>query len=192
MDFLYVIQVYANEKNGITVRLYGKSVKFDVQPINIDNRILVPMRRIFEVLGMEIKWDIDNQVVYSAKADSKIEMKVGERQAKINGEEINLDVPAQVVSGRVIVPVRFIAESTGTSIKWDNENNIVFINTFEPLYKIIVDKNVGFIDKNVCIVVKPQFEQCNPFSEGLALCKKDGKWQYIDNKGDMAIDCGGC
>lgn len=182
--------IYANVEQGIIVRLDGKTVKFDVQPVNIDNRILVPMRRIFEVLGMEIKWDNDNQRVYATKDDSKIELKVGERHAKRNGEEIKLDVPAQVVNGRVMVPVRFIAESTGTSIKWDNENNIVFINTFEPLYKIIVDEKEGYIDKNGSIVIKPQFEKCNPFSEGLALCKKDGKWLYIDNKGNMAIDGG--
>ena len=40
--------------NGITVKIDGHAVAFDVSPQIINNRTMVPMRKIFETLGLSI------------------------------------------------------------------------------------------------------------------------------------------
>lgn len=46
----------------------------------------------------------------------------------------------------------------------------------------------GFIDTSGNIVVPTgEYEDCKPFSDGLAAVKKDGKWGFIDTSGNIAI-----
>lgn len=46
----------------------------------------------------------------------------------VNGQEIKTDVPPQIINGRTMVPVRWIAEALGADIQWDGKNNAVKIN----------------------------------------------------------------
>lgn len=46
---------FAANNNDIKVTINGKQLYFDVNPLSIDGRILVPMRGIFEALAAEIK-----------------------------------------------------------------------------------------------------------------------------------------
>ena len=39
-----------------------------------------------------------------------------------------MDVPAQVINGRTMIPVRAIAESFGATVEWDNTCKAVYIN----------------------------------------------------------------
>ena len=45
----------------------------------------------------------------------------------------------------------------------------------------------GFIDKTGKYVVKPQYDYCNYFSQGIAVVAKDDKWGYIDRTGKEII-----
>lgn len=46
---------------------------------------------------------------------------------------------------------------------------------------------MGFIDKTGKFVVKPQYDYCNFFSQGVAAVAKDDKWGYIDRNGKEII-----
>jgi len=48
--------------------------------------------------------------------------------------------------------------------------------------------NYGFIDKNGKVVIEPQFDNVEDFSEGLEQVKKDGKEGYIDKIGKVVIE----
>jgi len=45
----------------------------------------------------------------------------------VNGKEIKSDVPAQIIDGRTMVPVRFVAEELGSDVEWDADNSSVII-----------------------------------------------------------------
>lgn len=46
----------------------------------------------------------------------------------VNGQEVECDVAPQIVSGRTMVPLRWVAETLGAEVKWDGQNNIVNID----------------------------------------------------------------
>ncbi len=48
-------------------------------------------------------------------------------------------------------------------------------------------KQWGYIDLAGEYVIKPEYEQLAPFSEGLAGVKRGGKWGFIDKKGNIVI-----
>jgi len=122
-DTAYAAESMGNDVNAITVQYCGTVLSFDQEPIIKDGRTLVPMRGIFEAMGMELGWDEQTQKVTATGADKTIELTIGDTKAFVNGQEIILDVPAEIMSGRTMVPVRFIAESSGYRVDWCTDNS---------------------------------------------------------------------
>lgn len=116
-------------KPEIFVSLNNLPITFDVKPQSINNRTMVPLRGIFEALGLEVGWDPVTRKITGTKDGLKIEAWVDRSEAFVNGKSIALDVPPAVVDNRTLVPVRFIAEATGADVQWNGELNTVLIKT---------------------------------------------------------------
>jgi len=112
-----------------SVVLNGRNLNFDVPPITIQGRTLVPLRAIFEALGAKVGWDAETNTITGTKDNINIMLKANSTEGFVNGNKIVLDVPATVVDGRTLVPIRFIAESLGAKVNWDELTNTVGINT---------------------------------------------------------------
>ena len=112
----------------IKVMINGTYLDFDVQPIIQNNRTLVPLRAIFECFGATVNWDVGSQTVSCLLEDKKISLVVNGKNAYINAEICELDVPAMIIKDRTIVPLRFVAEALGAQVDWNSENKTVMIN----------------------------------------------------------------
>lgn len=111
----------------IKVMVNGKKVLFDVLPTSQNGRTLVPLRAIFEALGAEIEWDGETQTIKATKGDLSISLKIGSNNMTVNGENKELEVPAQSIDGRTLVPVRAISEAFGCDVQWDGNSSAVEI-----------------------------------------------------------------
>jgi hypothetical protein len=111
----------------IRIKIDGKTLDFDVLPMILQGRTLVPLRTIFEKLGIGLQWDSKTMTVTGIKEGIEITLPIDRRYALVNGHRVELDVPAMIVSGRTLVPVRFIVESTGAEVAWDSVNQVVNI-----------------------------------------------------------------
>ena len=119
---------YTLVRNGISVTLNGERIDFDQPPVIVNDRTLVPLRAIFEALGATVAWD-DNTRTVTAKKDSMfISLAIGSDKLYVNDKEITLDVPAQIVNDRTLVPVRAISESFGCKVDWNGDTRTVIIN----------------------------------------------------------------
>ena len=124
----------------ITVELDGNPIEFDVKPEIIDGRTMVPLRKIFEEIGALVKWDNDTQTVSARKNKKTITLSIDSADLQIDKgdtdeegnpiyEIVTLEVPAQIVSGRTLVPARAISESFGLNVDWDEDNQKVIISS---------------------------------------------------------------
>lgn len=52
-------------------------------------------------------------------AGREVRMLIGNREIRINGKALVVDVPAQIVGGRTMVPLRLVAEALGADVAWD-------------------------------------------------------------------------
>lgn len=125
LSSLFTFSVLADD--GIKIIINSEPKTFDVMPQIIDGRTMVPMRGIFEAFGAEITWVDVTKTVVAETPDVAITLTVGKTTAKVNGETKNLDVPAQIIDGRTLVPVRFIAESLGCKVEWQADTKTVVI-----------------------------------------------------------------
>lgn len=101
------IKVFVNEQ----------SLVFDVPPVIINDRTLVPLRAIFEALGADVLWDGETETVTATKGDVEVKLVIG-GQALLNGQAVELDVPARIINDRTMVPLRFVSESLGYQVSW--------------------------------------------------------------------------
>ncbi|MDR1538709.1 MAG: hypothetical protein LBU32_12090 [Clostridiales bacterium] len=116
---------------GVRIRIFlnGNEVAFDQAPINDNGRIFVPIRGISESFGATVNWDSQAKTVEVEKGGAIVEMTVGVNEMTIGGRYIPLDAPPQLTeAGRLLVPVRAVAESFAASVEWNAEQRAVYIN----------------------------------------------------------------
>lgn len=116
----------------IRVEINGSPLNFDVLPTIVAGRTLVPLRAIFEALGATVSWDDTTRTVTATRRQTIIALTVGTRVARVNMREVELDVPAMIVSGRTLVPMRFVSESLGAVVNWDEPTHTVSIIDTQP------------------------------------------------------------
>ena len=124
----------------IHVTIDGVPVNFpDQTPVIVDGRTLVPARGVFEDLGFDVSWNENTRMatlrrIVSISGDSsdvpvqfteEILITIGSDVFQYNSTLINtpqnhvLDVPAQVINGRTMLPIRAVLESVGYSVEWN-------------------------------------------------------------------------
>jgi hypothetical protein len=115
------------DKKGIRTYVNGVHPKFDVPPVLKEGRVLVPFRAISEALEAEVVWNAEERTVTVTRGDTVVVITIDSLVALVNGEEVTLDVPGQIQSGRTIVPVRFLTEAFNAEVIWDQETTSVII-----------------------------------------------------------------
>ena len=141
-DALYpehVLAYYSHEIDyvGAKVMLNGELVKFDNQyPIIDDGTTLVPVRQIGEMLDAQVMWDQENGIAHIKKVNKEIELHTGTTTAYVNGKKYELEVSAEVINGRTMLPLRFVAEMFDVNVIWHGENRMVELI---DKYKITVE-----------------------------------------------------
>jgi hypothetical protein len=102
----------------ITVYANGRVLTFDVPPIIIQGRVLVPLRGIFENLGATVDYNAVTQQINAVDGAQNVQLTVGSRKAWVDGVPEMLSVPAFTISGRTMVPLRFVSEGLGAQVQW--------------------------------------------------------------------------
>lgn len=125
------LSVFATTPPKITVILDNNELQFDVPPQVINNRVLVPLRAIFEAIDVSIDWDDSTKTVVSKKDDIIATLTVGSSVMLVNGKEVFLDSPATIVDGRTMVPVRAISEAYNIKPSWQQSSKTVRLKTQE-------------------------------------------------------------
>lgn len=118
-----------NTTDEIWVLIDNERVLFDQQPIIKQDRTLVPMRAIFEKLGAKVDWDDSTKTAIAEKNGIVIKIQIDNNIMKKGKEDIVLDVPAQLLNSRTLVPIRAISEAFGCKVDWLGEARTVAIVT---------------------------------------------------------------
>jgi len=125
------ITVYA--ANYIPIIVDSEEIYMDVPARIINDRTMIPVRAVTEAVGCTVEWyAAEQRVVINSPAggDPLIIMEVGNKTVTVNsyngatgdfgGKRVTIDSPPIIIDGRTLVPLRFIAETIGFTVEWDN------------------------------------------------------------------------
>ncbi len=100
------------------VKTYIDPANHAVQPVNVSDRLLVPIRFIAESFGAEVSW---SDPVATVKLGSDVvEITKDSKTIKINGADKEIDVAATILNDRTMVPLRAVAEALGKEVNYYN------------------------------------------------------------------------
>jgi len=99
---------------------YSSVLLSDAAPFVEDERTMVPLRVIAEALGAEVDWEEETGTVILTLGDVVVYLVVG---APLEGD---MGTPV-IVGERTFVPVRYVSEAFGATVRWDDDTNTVFI-----------------------------------------------------------------
>ncbi|MEB3100863.1 stalk domain-containing protein [Ferviditalea candida] len=114
-------------KKGIHAFVNGEEPQFDVPPVIKDGRTLVPFRAISKALHADVTWDAQEKSVTVTKEGITVKLIIGSKTAYVNGQEVQLDVPAQTLDNRTVVPIAFVSQAFDAVVKWIAETKTVVI-----------------------------------------------------------------
>ena len=125
----------AQATTEISVEINGQAISFDVPPQIINDRTMVPMRKIFETLGAKVEWLAQTRQILAIKGEDAIVMQIDapvilkNSFADGNEERVALDVAPIIIDGRTLVPVRAVSESLNATVEWLGDTKTVQITT---------------------------------------------------------------
>ena len=115
-----------------TVFVNNVQVQLDQPPIIRNGTTLLPIRPIFNALGLEVGFDDEFGIAYSD---------LGNTRFSINYKYHPLALPTHIVINtdiRALVPVKFLAKTLDLDISWDSKTNSININGELPeSFKVI-------------------------------------------------------
>ena len=166
--------------SGISVTYNGIAIAFTQEPIIKDGRTLVPLRAIFEAMGMTVLWYPETQSVYAYNAEIAIGLQIGNSSATISSDyygdiDVFLDVAPQIINGRTLVPARFIGESSGADVSWLASSRTVVITNSYDRYFGDLEGAIGSVN----YLYKGYISATSGLADGFGSCTYSSGSSYI-------------
>lgn len=149
----------ADRENAMPdVFVNGTKVEFSGQgAVIVDSRTLVPVRGVFESMGCSVEWNEKTYTV-TVTAENKeksVSMVIGDKEMKITGDpkktSYTLDVPAQLINDRTMIPLRAVSEAFGCIVVWNDKSYSAYITStlmesdsdvnFSDIFASIMEEN---------------------------------------------------
>lgn len=93
----------------------------------INGRAMVPLKIITDTLGIPATFGDSGQIKIDDVVGT-ILLKVGDIQAKVNDQVVQLDAAPVIQNGQTLVPLRFIAETLQAKVEWVANQNLIKIH----------------------------------------------------------------
>jgi len=96
-------------------------------PIIREGSTLVPARAVFQSgLGALVEWEYETRSVFIQYSDRHITLSIGCNIIIVNGHIMEMPLPAQIINGNTMIPLRAVAENLGFEV--DFRDRTVFID----------------------------------------------------------------
>lgn len=147
---MVVLSFVCVSAESITVFIDGAEA--DAEPYMKGDRVMVPVRRIFELLGAAVEWEDSTQRITAVKDDITAQFTIDSNLMYKNGAETYIDTAPELVGDRTFVPLRAVSEVFGYAVHWADSEQRVDIQTRGAEY---YDAAASVPDFGACLGIEP-------------------------------------
>jgi hypothetical protein len=107
----------------------GKKLSTDTDPMMRSAAIFVPLRGVLEEFKSRVSFDKATNTVKAVRGKKTVVLVIDSTSAKVDGVKTIMPIPAFIYNNRTMVPLRFVSESLGCSVRWEPRTNTVYIHS---------------------------------------------------------------
>ncbi|MDW7674353.1 MAG: stalk domain-containing protein, partial [Bacillota bacterium] len=111
------------------VLLNGQEFLTGISPIMVDSRMLVPMRQVFDAVGITVHWDNQTKSGLAVKDGRQVSFSIDSTEIKINGQTGALPLSPRLVNNQTYIPISLLRDGFGLTVLWDGANRTADIKT---------------------------------------------------------------
>jgi len=133
--FTYAVLPSSLQSSAVSVTINGNRVNFSgQQPVIVNDRVLVPVRGVFEYMGFQVTWYENARVarMVNHNTNTVVIIPADLNSFVVNGMVITPDVPQRIVNDRLMLPVRAVSEALGGTVTWDSANRVASVFSVVP------------------------------------------------------------
>lgn len=129
---LGTVSTYADSlsKKEISIEVNGIELEMSSSPQIIKNNTLVPLRDISDALDVPIEWNESKKTIDVYGINDTYTLEIDNHTVKSeHNNTILLSAAPTIIDNKTFIPIRFIAESMGADILWNDISKTVSITT---------------------------------------------------------------
>lgn len=115
-------------ESDIRVYYNNSQITTNAPVINESGRTYMPLRDFFEGIGSDVFWNAATREVSVTRNSKEIKLYLNSNISYINGIPTNLENPPKIVNDLTYVPLRFLSESFGMEVYWNDFYKYVYLN----------------------------------------------------------------
>ncbi len=128
----------------------GKGGKFAYE-VTLEKDVNTFVIKAVDKIGNESV--VELHIVYP---DKKIViLRIGNKQAEVNGLLVQLDAPPTIINGRTMVPLRFVSETFGAEIGWDGATQKITLIFFGKTIELWIGRSTAMVNGEPMILDAP-------------------------------------
>jgi flagellar hook assembly protein FlgD len=110
-----------------TATVNEDTVELDAAPYVKDGRTFVPLSIIAKGFGADVEWVAQTKGINIRLENTIISMQIGSNRAIVNNAVVPLDAPPEITNGRTFIPIRFVVETLGSELTWNQDDKSIHI-----------------------------------------------------------------
>lgn len=127
-----VLPLALSRFRDVQVLFDGRLVPLRACPEVVKGIPMGPLREIFAQTDGILYWFPVEKRVRGISPSVTLDLRVGQREAKVNGEPYCLELAPYVKQGRTMVPLGFLADVLDLTITFDSERGQLIVKTGAP------------------------------------------------------------
>ncbi|WP_205664603.1 copper amine oxidase N-terminal domain-containing protein [Ammonifex thiophilus] len=121
---------------GSTVYLVdGKQYLMDVAPYLKNDRVYLPLRYAARAVGVgeeNVIWDTSSRSAILLRGNLAVKLVAGSQVMYLNGQPVVMDASPEIVGGRMMLPLKWLACALGVPVTWDSLTHTVWVGAASP------------------------------------------------------------
>jgi len=174
----------------VSVVVDGKPVELSDAPREINGRLFLPMRALFETLGAEVSWDAETQTAVGRLGDRAAEFTAGynvyvKYYTPDNYIYLMLDEAPRVINGKLYLTVREAGEGLGYRVRWDGAARTVYLDRMSPgedklSFTVYVETDNNVLEEELTEYIRSLPTDDQQIDELMELDYQGYKVKYVD------------
>lgn len=131
-SFLFLSVLFAfghtsHAKQPINIEVNGSKQELEPAPILEKDSVLIPLRSVSNLLGYKVEWHQEQKTAILVGLENRVTLNTTNNKAFKNEVPVEKKVAIKMVNNQIFVPIRFISETIGDQVKWDQNTRTVSI-----------------------------------------------------------------